>query len=211
MERARWKAVLYYSLHIAPLITIFFLEFTDVLYNFKEPIFKQEYTFYIRELAFVLLLIINIVLITIRKIFDLPKNKHVAAIIIVCYLGISSMISLVYGGNNGMQFYSPDKTNIVTFEENYLLFTKSVRIRRSYWGFFSVPIELVEGYRHTNSKFYADFKWLSENDLYVKIYPEQENWEYPSKYYNIINLEKSEIISKEQYENLNAEKYSFKP
>ena len=69
----------------------------------------------------------------------------------------------------------------------------------------------MEGYRHTNSKFYADFKWLSENDLYVKIYPEQENWEYPPKYYNIIDLEKSEIISKEQYENLNAEKYSFKP
>ena len=74
-----------------------------------------------------------------------------------------------------------------------------------------MPIDLDDDYLLSYSAVYADFKWLDENNMYVKIYPRQEHIDYPEKYYSIINLERSEIISKEQYENLNAEEYSFEP
>ena len=70
---------------------------------------------------------------------------------------------------------------------------------------------VANSYATKNSLLKNTYKWLDENNLYVKIYPEQEHIDYPEKYYSIINLKKSEIISKEQYENLNAEEYSFEP
>ena len=113
--------------------------------------------------------------------------------------------------NEGMQFYSPDKTSIITFEENYFVGNRTIRIKKSYHGIFSAPIYLEEKHHINFSRVDADFKWLDENNLYMKIYPREEHRDYPEKYYKIIDLEKSEIISKEQYENLNAEEYSFKP
>ena len=211
MNKINWKFVLYYALHITPVILILVFTYTDVLYNFKEPVLKQEYTMTVRFSSLILLLIINIVLKIRRKILYLPPKKHLVARIIIFYLGISLFPNVMCGGNKGIQFYSPDKTNIITFEKHDFLSAMSVRVRKSYYGLFSVPIELEDNYQLSYSVVYADFKWLNENNLYVKIYPGQEHIDYPEKYYSIINLERSEIISKEQYESLNAEEYSFEP
>jgi len=211
MNKINWKFVLYYALHITPVILILVFTYTDVLYNFKEPVWKQEYTMIVRALSLILLLIINIVLKIRRKILYLPKEKHLVAKIIIVYLGITYIPSIVCFGNLGMQFFSPDKKNIITVErQNFLSFNK-IKVRKSYYGLFSVPIDLEDDYLLSYSAVYADFKWLDENNLYVKIYPRQEHIDYPEKYYSIIDLKRSEIISKEQYENLNAEEYSFEP
>ena len=211
IKETKWKSVLYYSLHITPVILIFIFTYTDVLYNFKEPVWKQEYTMIVRALSLILLLIINIVLRIRRKLLYLPKEKHLVARIVIFYLGITYIPGIFCFNNEGMQFYSPNKTNIITFEKHDFLAYMSVRVRKSYHGLFSVPIELEDNYKLSYSAVYADFKWLDENNLYVKIYPEQEHIDYPEKYYSVIDLKKSEIISKEQYNNLNAEEYSFDP
>ena len=214
MKSERWKSVLYYSLHIIPLILIFVFAYTDILYNFKDPVCKQDYTIVVRIFSVILLLIINIVLIIRRKILYLPKEKHLMVSMLILYLIISiipNCASYLFGANKGMQFYSPDKTNIITFEKHDFLASMSVRVRKSYYGLFSVPIELEDNYKLSFTSVNADFKWLDEDNLYLKIYPKREHIDYPEKYYSIIDLKRSEIISKEQYENLNSEEYSFEP
>ena len=214
MENEIRKSILYYSLHIAPVVLIFIFAYTDILYNFKEPVTKQIYTIPVRALGLFLILFINAVLKSMGKITYLSKRQRLVKKIIVLYLAISFMPNILcylFGANEGMQFYSPDKKNIVTFEEHFFLAATSVRVRKSYYGLFSVPIELEDDHQNSISATNADFKWLDENNLYVKIYPEQEHIDYPEKYYSIINLKKSEIISKEQYESLNAKEYSFEP
>ena len=211
MNKINWKFVLYYALHITPVILILVFTYTDVLYNFKEPVLKQYYTMIVSALSLILLLIINIVLKIRRKLLYLPKENHLVAKIVIFCIGIIYLPSIIFLSDQGMQFYSPDKTNIITFEKHDFLFHMSVRVRKSYYGLFSVPIELEDDYLLSYSAVYADFKWLDENNMYVKIYPRKEHTDYPEKYYSIIDLKKSEIISKEQYENLNSEEYSFEP
>jgi len=207
-KRERWKSIIFYSLHFIPVILIFIFAYTDIPYNFKEPVYIEDYS--IRVLSFIILLTINIFLLILRTVIFLSRRQRLVAKIILWYLGISSMISIFFGAF-GMKFHSPDKTNIITFESHCMLIYKSVWVRKSYLGLFSVPIKLADNYRLSYSIVNADFKWFDENNLYVKIYPEEEHVEYPAKYYSIIDLKKSEIITKEQYESLNAKEYSFEP
>ena len=112
MKSERWKAVLYYSVHIIPVILILVFTYTDILYNFKEPVTKQIYTIPVRALGLFLILFINAVLNCMGKIIYLSKRQRLVKKIIVLYLAISFMPNILcylLGANEGMQFYSPDK------------------------------------------------------------------------------------------------------